>query len=425
MAWKGSFKKLCLGLEVSETLKPIGISLLVNDPANLNELRVRSDAIINIIAPKIFFHGMLGSTPFFCHEFAHYGSCSSFLRNAVPFPILHRLMINFVDSLDDLHGLAIHRDLHVGNLVVFKTEFGFSIKINDLGTLMFKGSLESPAVMTTNSINLSPEIMKRCHSIAKAHQWDTIFDAGLSFLDWELMERFHAGIILLNIMLGKNPLRIVLEEKKPQLFIQASSFATSSEKVNFLRSYFLEVELDEIRNLYFSAFHCFYWTLLDKRVDLPYNKDNTLIVPIDFVGPTLLGYPGKITFKDPQDFENLDLHEAYTAIFDEYFDSTQLSCLDSYLAPKAFSRIEEIVDRCDERLKLTPIDYNDEYARILLNLDEPLESYKGSFLKGVHPTLIAQVSTRLDIIFPLLNLDPDARAPLRWVTDHLLALKDF
>jgi serine/threonine protein kinase len=425
LAWKGSYKQIRLGVEIGDEITPLGFSLLSHDPVNFNELTVRSNVMVGLISPKIYFSGMIKGTHFFCHEFAHYGSCGSFAKEAIGLKSRHYLAIEFLEHLKDLHEMGVHKDLHIGNLVVSKTAVGFSIKINDFGSFMYKNERSYPGLMTTASRNLSPEIMRKCFTLTGTHRWDKVFDAKLSFLDWELLERFHAGVILINILTGRSPFDMILKSLKPQYFQSLDSISTISDKINFLRPYLSEKELSDLWDMYYEAFHHFYWTLFESRDDLPYNKHNTQAYEDGYLGPFFKSCPFKIRFKNLDDFENLDLHEAYTDLFESFFNHEErIKPLESYLTADQKVKCEQILKSCDNRIKAS-YDVDDFYPDLLMTLDRPIIEFLDVFLSRFEAVIQAHMRPRLEIILPLLDFDPDRRPDLLSIATKLLALKDL
>lgn len=266
-SWEGSYKRVFLGVKITDKLEPVGLSesdISASVCEVEKEIFFRRHPHISKVLTPLFFDWKEKETQkhYMIHSWCGLGSLRAFLKSekSQSLPILDQLALQMLTSLDTFHKYgAVHKDLSSTNFIVDAQGDKIAIFINDVGSSCLQNNTKELRMITTSSNHLAPELLNKCIPIGGFH-WDTVFEVPLNFKDWVYNERFQIAILILNLYLRTNPYLTIsplekLHEQLLELYAHQQTDLTLNPICHSLDEYLNPVQKNQLIGLYENAYH--------------------------------------------------------------------------------------------------------------------------------------------------------------------------
>lgn len=445
--FKGAFKTVMPILEVTDTLKPVGISIsnfchtideLKEKKEILQEeiiaikqqfalgkktawnarekIKLATDAIYSIdntiditeqqialaqkeisfrkhphishVLTKLFCYWELPNHISMIHSWACFGTLDHFFNQKPELPLaaIDDIILQMLYGLNTLHtNQVVHKDLDMNNFVIDKIGDHYTVYINDVGSSCFKTEKLELEIVSTNGYNLAPELLIKCIS-REGLLWAHSFILALTFEDWLLSERFQIASLITRVLLGKTPFEFHLNKEEIQKSfpgILVNDKDPLSDPSCYLLDRYLETaDSTQLSNLYYEAYRSYF-------LAIPKN------IATDFS-----------SFTDKE-------YQNYIDSFWKLFDSPSRIDLNPYLYANK-EEIQKIYQTAKQSLNL-------QYSNAFYKELNRLIASNTTPIKDLIPSCDPKIQARLEAIYPLFDLDPSKRPPLKTIYD---ALKD-
>lgn len=379
-AWRGSFKAVYLGVKLAQDLSPIGFSVTKIYKNSHLESIFRDLAIFDGLITKKELAWRDHLNDYLIHSWSSLGTLEECLKLKLTLESKDSIALTLLRKVAEFHKYAVHKDLHTGNILIDQTKNHTQMYLNDLNSSVLKSTSQGIDWMTTNAINLSPELIFRALVFKNKLTWSEEFQLNLTHNDWELAERYQVGKIIAQMYLGVDPFEIAFDRSHVLAKYPLHKFSFQEidavPGLNYELDPYLEPQqLDQIQDIFNQAFSIYYERIL--------------------------------CF----DLENL---ETFNTLSDEYFrDKGKRYALEPYLSQADINVID--------------IHYNDAFKKMHQMLASELLTerlkfsiiFKHNIFEKVPEPLKAGLHSRLACISSLLDENPQSRPQLDIVANLL------
>lgn len=417
ISWKGGHKKVYLALEVSDDVRARAFTVTPYQFEYAKEMKFRMHPVIGKMAPLVSYHGTFGGQYFMSCQFASRGNMGaadlSLLmpaeKNTVAFKLLDKLM--------RFHTLGVHKDLNASNILLEGSLTVTDVYINDFGTSALFTEPRLQKIVSGHAIYLAPEILKRCVPY-KGYVWSEAFESDLTFNDWILAERYQLGAILTHLYLNQDIFEYNHALKDPACYKPFTDLVMNED---LLQSVFVHIPEDEVSRLhyiYYNAFKQYYWTLLDKREDLPFSRHNTILDSTSEASLEFPYTPKGLKLLNAEDATNVQLKSDYDKLFQSVLNETEgRILLEDYISPDVYAEVLFYFQKTAHHMKSNAFYY---LSKFKFENEASAEVLARPLLDRLATPLKEETSHILEAIMPLLDQDPTKRPSLDEVAGQLL-----
>lgn len=420
LSWSGSFKTVKLGLKIDAILSPCGFTKTDNQQEILNEIKIRTHApLAGLSTPLYNFHTQKDVFHFMIHGWASEGSLADFLKKPRSMVEKDHLVTLLLDKMSLFHKHAVHKDLSISNILVDHTSGVLQLYLNDFGcSILGEDPLESK-VMSTRSMYLAPEMIRRSFGVISEYDWEEVFEGPFTQEDWVKHERFQVAVLISEIYLGQNLYQKYHRLKKP-IFYKSYEEIRADNKLCYQLERYFEDRLEELKSVYYRAFGRFYWTLLDDssyKHRLPYGRHNMSRPDPMYRGTRFPDLSEDLVLTNQDDFTNPALCQQYDDLFEEiYCDESKRGLLDTSLDETGRAFVESFYKKAFSNLKSY---YFKALAKFKADCDDPMTEIIDEVLGSYEAPYKDQLRSRLVALLPLLDYDPTKRPPFETIKEAL------
>lgn len=203
--WRGAYKSVMLGACISDAVHPCGISSSEDEVESMKEISLRKDPKLKRLFTSLHTYWSSVRQYNFIHGWASLGSLDSVNFGELSLAEKDDLALQLIEKMYLLHQEGVHKDLNTYNILVNRQDSRLELYINDLGSFARFDQENELKLVKTNSVHLSPELLKKALAYRGLY-WADIFSVpSLTKEDWIQSEKFQIGCILYDIYQGHHP----------------------------------------------------------------------------------------------------------------------------------------------------------------------------------------------------------------------------